>query len=516
MNSIFTRVASLTRRLPGRIHRCQGGAMSILSVFTVLFLTMLLGMVMNVGRQVDSKVRMQNAADAVAYSGGAAIARGMSALAFSNHFLCDVFALTAYCREAQDHHSDKYASDILDKWEEVAKKFAGVVYPVQPPGLPSTRTLEQAIRDQVSDERELVARWSEFLNAFSVIALPVLEQILQQEMVPNYQRTLLQAWPSVAQMTAMEVAKREGSTSGQSSNDPHSKRGYLMGALWRTNGTVVGGDSWTLPAVDPTSDVSVSSQAKNDRLHLSHHYLDVYNNANFCNFFDGYAPLSQFNNLWRCYTCWQLEKLLDEYPDSNLPHVIRSDGSLMVDANSFLEEDFTFVGVAYWKRVPDYVSGLFQNPLDADSVAYAEVRVFVPKSLLYWQPHWFPRPGGGGGNKFRAGGMGGQTISWGSDTGGGESTPPDWWTVERLGTGWTGGRERKGWSGNYNYKIKCGSTDWSLLNQNWSAQIVAAASPNVASIIQSTPSLPDFSGASFDLPRLGNLSTNELQRISPH
>ncbi len=44
--------------------------MSIVSVFAVLFLAMLLGMVMNVGRHVDGKLRMQNAADSAAYSGG--------------------------------------------------------------------------------------------------------------------------------------------------------------------------------------------------------------------------------------------------------------------------------------------------------------------------------------------------------------------------------------------------------------------------------------------------------------
>ena len=44
--------------------------MSIVSVFAVMFLAMLLGMVMNAGRHVDGKIRMQNAADSAAYSGG--------------------------------------------------------------------------------------------------------------------------------------------------------------------------------------------------------------------------------------------------------------------------------------------------------------------------------------------------------------------------------------------------------------------------------------------------------------
>ena len=65
-------------RLPLALHRDERGVISILTVFAMLMLTALLGMVMNVGRQVDGKIRMQNAADAAAYSGGVVLARGMN------------------------------------------------------------------------------------------------------------------------------------------------------------------------------------------------------------------------------------------------------------------------------------------------------------------------------------------------------------------------------------------------------------------------------------------------------
>ena len=64
--------------LPARLHRDQRGTISIVSVFTALLLIMLLGMVMNVGRQVDGKIRMQNAADAATYTGGVVLARAMN------------------------------------------------------------------------------------------------------------------------------------------------------------------------------------------------------------------------------------------------------------------------------------------------------------------------------------------------------------------------------------------------------------------------------------------------------
>ncbi|MCH8310257.1 MAG: hypothetical protein IIB17_07150, partial [Chloroflexi bacterium] len=79
----------------------------------MLLFAFVLGMVINSGLQVDHKVKMQNAADASAYSGGVVLARGMNTLAFTNHLLFDVFALTAYMREARDGSSQSLAPKIL-------------------------------------------------------------------------------------------------------------------------------------------------------------------------------------------------------------------------------------------------------------------------------------------------------------------------------------------------------------------------------------------------------------------
>src|SRR5262245_43908879 len=113
------------RGLPQRIHADERGTLSIISIFTILVLAMLLGMVMNVSRQVDNKVKMQNAADAAAYSGGTVIARGMNTLAFTNHLLCDVFALTAFMREARDRHAEPMIPDILAAWNDVGGVMSG-------------------------------------------------------------------------------------------------------------------------------------------------------------------------------------------------------------------------------------------------------------------------------------------------------------------------------------------------------------------------------------------------------
>ena len=62
------------RRLKS-LHGDQRGTISIMSVFCLLMFTMVLVMVTNVARHVDDKLRMQNGADAAAYSGGVVLAR---------------------------------------------------------------------------------------------------------------------------------------------------------------------------------------------------------------------------------------------------------------------------------------------------------------------------------------------------------------------------------------------------------------------------------------------------------
>ena len=149
-------VTFLTVRSPLlRFHRDQRGVMSILSVFAVLMLVALLGMVMNVGRQVDGKIRMQNAADATAYSGGVLVARGLNVLAFSNHLLSEVFALTAVMREARDQHSDKYIPGILAAWNKAGQMF-------QKSPFPKFQKLGAAIVQQVPLEQNLVDAFSAF------------------------------------------------------------------------------------------------------------------------------------------------------------------------------------------------------------------------------------------------------------------------------------------------------------------------------------------------------------------
>lgn len=458
----------------------QDGAMSIVSVFAVLLLTILLGMVMNVGRAVDHKIRLQNAADAVAYSGGVFVARGMNALAFTNHLLCDVFALTAFMREARDRNAEQFVPDILAAWNHEAPVFAQSNFPKFIP-------LASAIPAKTPLEQALVDAWSNWAATVSPLTLPTLEFILEQELIPEYQRAVVAAFPDITQQAAMEVARRNGL--------PDFGRGQMLGVLWRTSVIPVGGAGEayerTLPVVDPVMDQFANqaqyfNTALQQRRSLSRHYLRMWNDGAM-SFFDREAKMSRFSALWRSFTCGQLDQLLAEYPDSNLPFVIRTPGDEVVDPNAHLDQYFTFVGVAYWQPMQATLPGLFAHPMQPDTVAFAQVRVFIPRARLVWQYHvpsqdnWL-------------GGVPGDIAELPPE----ETTP----TEPAEGT-WRVGREDV-------------PTHWDLLNQNWTCALQPATVWSLPAIVQTRPPLPEFAGWNLRLPTLPGWTSGDIQQVSPH
>src|SRR6516162_9632505 len=199
---------AISRWFLARIHRGERGSMTI------------------VGWHVDGKLRMQNAADAAAYSGGVVLARGMNSLAFTNHLLCDVFAVTAFLREARDQNSASYSPDILAAWNKVAGQFSAS-------GFPKFTALGSAIRQKTPMEQKMVYSYSAWAKSVSDQVLPMMEEILSGELIPKYQRAVVAAFPDIAQSAARETAARNGS--------PDHGRGTMYAVLWRTDGRALGG-----------------------------------------------------------------------------------------------------------------------------------------------------------------------------------------------------------------------------------------------------------------------------------
>ena len=298
--------------------------MSIVSVFAVLFLAMLLGMVMNVGRHVDGKLRMQNAADSAAYSGGVVLARGMNTLAFTNHLLCDVFAVTAVLREARDQNSASYVPQILAAWNKVAAVFSSS-------GFPKFTALGSAIQQKIPLEQQMVDTYSAWAKSVSDQVLPLMEEILSEELIPKYQRAVVVAFPEIAQAAARETASRNGDARPPPRSDVRRAVADRRAGRWAaapnraTRPTTARCPSSIRNSTPCRTRQDYVATAVEQRRRLSHMYLDQWN-TEMLSGFDQVAKMSQFAGLWRSFTCGYLEHLLnEEYPHTNLPMVIYED-----------------------------------------------------------------------------------------------------------------------------------------------------------------------------------------------
>ena len=452
------------------LHRDEDGSISIIAVFAVMLFTMLLGMVMNVGRQVDGKVRMQNAADASAYSGGIVLARGMNTLAFTNHLLCDIFATTAFLREAQGCHAEEYVDPILAAWAKEGPVFAES-------GFPKFEALGSAITKKIPLENELIRSYCRWAAAAGECILPLLEEILAKELIPQYQRAVVTAFPDIAQAAAMDMANRES----------QSGRGKMLGVLWRTSGQTVSGDPSdpVLPVADPEYDTSRRTAARKERENMAKHYLGLWNSRTLL-FFDREAKMSQFAALWRSFACGQLHKLLDEeYPDTNLPMMIGATGKNVQDGNAHIDRYFTFLAVVYWKNLPESLPKIFSDSTEPDAVAFAQVQVFLPLSRIEWwqdppPPRWI-------------GGVPGDLPDMPLENEYPEPPEADRpWRIRRQEI----------------------PQSWDLWNQQWTCQLTPTTISNLATILHTTP--PGLAEADFKLPDFSNLKAEEIGRINTH
>jgi len=507
----FRRVPALTRRVANfsrGLHRDQTGSISIVSLFAMLLLTMLLGMVMNSGRQVDQKIKMQNAADAATYSGGVVLARSMNTLAFTNHLLSDVFALTAFLREARDRHVADYPDEILDAWGRIAPILSSSEFP-------KFAALGQAIAQKVPRERDVVYSYQRWAAAASDSFLPVIEAILAEERIPRFQRDLVDTAPQLIQFAARDVARRHGETWPRPAD--------LHAVVWRTMVDPVGGgregDRRTLPVVDPLLDNEPNQQqyfetALTQRNRLAYCYLRDWNNE-MMQVFDTQAKMSQFGNLWRVFTCGQLRRLLEEeYPDTNLPFVIRDALRDIHNVNAHLERDFMFVGTVYRKKPENYMPGVFRNTVAADNEAYAQLMLFVPRRRLVW---WNNNRHSPVGEAVDKGGVPGHVTELprppGDDPeppGGGQSG--EWYvTRQDYVRRWDEINER--WV--YVLASDRHSETWDLLNQNWTVQLVPGTTLHLAEILSRAPS--GSSGQDkFHPPNVGTLDEEQMFWLSNH
>ena len=577
-----------------RVHHDQRGAISVLSVFAIFMFTILLVLIVNAGRQIDDKLRMQNAADAAAYSGASVLARGMNAIAFSNHLECETFALVAYMREGRDRKSQMFVPEILEAWKTVGNKFA------QGTGAPNSQKFKlmgQAIVNKVQVEQQMVNSFSTMAFHESRLTLPLFEYILagpdyeksngipdrspEGGFIPRFQRAVLQTVPHIAAVATDEIASRYGTlTRAQHRNQD------LRGLLWATNVTVVGmrdesvTQTRTLPIIDPSKygiDLAQVGEmvppdcptcfscseciSRKIRSQRAHQYLNDWIRYWMSPYFEypddgtpkygaSSAKMSNYINFWRVYTCANLNALLEEYPHTNLPFVMRDaptrpynggpppnqwdpnwdyDGCVQTPmhmerpcqpANPItqqtLESSYNFVSAVYWPHQKPMFPGLFKNPQDRDAhsyaMAFAQASIFPPRgrfSRVNWGQTWtetspwvhqYPCPPNGicCANLYdlAPGNWDLYTLS--------NTSPQDPRVVTQLPpfaliTRW----EQFG--------------QWDSFNQNWTAKLVPATAANVPTILSQHPG-PYLNGAlmGYQPPNLQNVSLQSFHLVNTH
>ncbi|MFO1095798.1 MAG: pilus assembly protein TadG-related protein [Planctomycetaceae bacterium] len=486
----------------GALHSNERGTISILSVFTLLMFTMLLMMVFNVAKQHDDKVRMQNAADAAAYSGGVILARGMNALAFSNHLEADVFAVTAFLREARDRNAAGYVPEVLSAWVTAGGKFSGAQFP-------KFQGLDQAITATVPLEQQFVTAWSQMASAAAQAMLPVFQHILgtpdsqspgaRDHLIPEFQRSVVTLVPSLAQDMTLEIALRHGlrqqdldrlnTNMFRQSNFGAGVRGPQVGILWRTSVMPVSysgetdPQTRTLPVVDPEPYQSDYGAMPNgaDYLQAARYRRELYAReylrqwvadmdiSRGLGMADQEAAMSQFARLFYSAACGQLLLLLNnEYQNSNVPFVLRN---FQTDLTSQrIDVDYTYVGVAYRRHVDVMAPRMYRNPLSqsADAQTYAAVTVFIPRARFHCCPWAFPvRTTDSSGN-------------------------PQVRYVDNLDP----------WP-----------FEWSTFNQNWTCKLVPATSHALPDILAANPGGP---AQGFRMPALNGAQVRDVRALNTH
>lgn len=490
------------RRLHG-LNSDESGSISLASVFALVLLAYLLGLVMNSARQADQRVKLQNAADAAAHSGGVVIARTMNSIAFTNHLISDVFALTAFFREARDQQAARHVDEILDHWRRVAPHLESSEFP-------KFSQLGVDIQRKVPIEEQMVLQYVIWAQAASQQMLPVLETILQEELLTQYQRDLLIYAPQTVQAATNEVAQRH--------SESWPVPAELTAVMWRTIAEPLGGpseeDLRSIPIedvlLDPFANTAASiDEARTVRDGLAKRYLTEWNNESL-RAFDQYGKMSQFANLWRGYTCGQLDRLLDEeYPSTNLPMRLRPDYGDFSPLSG-LERDYQFVTVVYARPISDRIPRLFRNPLTADQVAVAQVQVFIPRQRLRTGNvvHFFEKSISSSGENH-LGGMPGDYVNDpvpGPANRSARSDKRQYWRDHHHYLDWLMGvrRETAGTDGEV----------WSVMNQNWEIQLVPATASMMPQILSQPPRLPGTE--SVTPPALGTLTSDEMQMLIQH
>lgn len=322
------------------LHHDERGVISLLAVFILLGCTWLLLWLLNSAKQLDAKVRMQNAVDAAGQSGVGMLARGMNAVAFANQLEADLLAAVAVMQAAQETSSS-------------SSPLIGPLLPV----------------------------FQEILSGQS-------GQSPLDRPIPAFRADVIQKIPLLADQVTRQVGRLNGFWNGpNAAANPDGPQGPLLVQLWTIAGQPIGYAfeenplTRTLPVIDPSpagldasflADIDRRFQsARVARERLVRHYIPLWAQE-----IAGGDPVLA-GLLVRAAEI-HLRLLLDGvYRDSNLPMILRS----MPPDLRRLELDTMFIAVAYRQHPLPTAPLMFSNPNAtlAPSMAFSQNALFLPR-----------------------------------------------------------------------------------------------------------------------------------------
>jgi hypothetical protein len=403
--------------------------------------------------------------------------------------------------------------------------------------------------------------------------------------IPRFQRAVLQSVPHMSSVASDEISIRYG-TKVQSQH----RNQQLRGLLWSTSVDVVGQLdeaaplTRTLPAIDPSrfgydltqvdSSVVIDCNtciscyeciSRTQRRQLAAHYLEDWIRHWMSPYFEWpdtgsggvsgepdvagsfnsggrpirygatSAKMSNMINLWRVFTCANLNALLEEeYPFTNLPFVMRDpptlpDSCVRIDDpnqpnypggpcdppkplnQQTLEKNFNFVSSVYWPHQQTMFPGLFRNPLDRDSKAYAtafaQAAIFLPRAKFQCCQWADLVP------CTLANGTQGMCCLIHYD-----NSPGSWNLYTRSNTdpGYIQGIIDDRNTFTYDARWERFGR-WDLFNQHWTAKLVPATAANVPTIVSQHPGSHLNGGLQgYQSPPLQNVSPQDFHLVNGH
>lgn len=322
-----------------RVHRNECGVISLLTVFVMLGCTWLLLWVINSAKQLDARVRMQNAVDAAGHSGTAVLARGMNAIAFANQLEFDLLAAVATLRVSAAGNVPSPLVRLLPTFEELLEGSQ--------PGTPPS-----------------------------------------QRPIPAFRYAVVERMPGQASEMVRDIARSSGAWRGpDAATNPDGPQGPLVAVLWTSQGRQVGQgseqDPWqrVLPVIDPSAggwdepwlpDDSLQQAARRERRQAARRYLIPWAQ-------DIARRTPSLTNRVVQLAELELDRMFDnEFVDNNLPMMLRPRRT----EQEAVEMDLMFVATAYRLHPRSMAPNLFRNPNAgiAPAMAVAQSTMFLPRS----------------------------------------------------------------------------------------------------------------------------------------